>query len=185
MSTTYTLALLLPGVSSEHVIRKPNYKHGLFPEREVRNNPGATESNTERMKMSEKISAEMVTALRKPLDSKAITQHPTKKYLSSIKTIYSIERLNEVFGLNGWIDRYEVIECEGPMIVVKGELTIPEYGIRREAFGGNDNVDRGDAYKGACTDALSKMAAALYIGMDVYKGQPNAPAHTEKALPPT
>ena len=56
------------------------------------------------------------------------------------------------------------------MIVVKAMLTIQEYGIAIEQYGGNDNSDRGDAYKGACTDALSKCASYLGIGMDVYKG---------------
>jgi hypothetical protein len=136
---------------------------------------------TERIKIPD----EIVAALRQPLPKEAIKPHPSKPYLSTIKTIYSIERLNEVFGMNGWEDHYEVVESTGPMIVVKGELLIPEYGIRREAFGGHDNTDRGDAYKGACTDALSKMVSALYIGMDVYKGQPNAPATPPKAQPST
>ena len=141
---------------------------------------------------------ELVAKLNARLPAEAIKQHPTKKYLSTIKTIFTIERLNEVFGLNGWVDRYEVVTVtasktwmdehgeeheSNPMVVVKGELTIPEYGIRREAFGGNDNEDLGDAYKGACTDALSKMASAIGIGMDVYKGNPNAPAEKYKQQP--
>jgi hypothetical protein len=149
-----------------------------------------------------KIPDEIVAALRQPLPREAIKPHPTKPYLSTIKTIYSIERLNEVFGMNGWFDHYEVVNIgepkpyektvngqsktlyTSPMVVVKGELTIPEYGIRREAFGGHDNEDLGDAYKGACTDALSKMVSALYIGMDVYKGNPNTPATPPKAAKP-
>ena len=148
---------------------------------------------TERIKIPD----EIVEALRKPLPREAIKPHPTKAHLSTIKTIYSIERLNDVFGMNGWEDHYEIVTVgapkeyvgkdgklkqTNPMVVVRGELIIPEYNIRREAFGGNDNEDLGDAYKGACTDALSKMVSALYIGMDVYKGQPNAPA-TPKATP--
>ena len=129
------------------------------------------------------ITQEMIEALRKPLPEKAITQHPTKTYLSSIKPPYVIERLNEVFGLNGWRDSYEVVSTEkfhkasakkGEYdilnVVVKGTLEMPEYGIIRNAFGGNDQEDFGDAYKGACTDALTKMAMMVYIGMDVYKG---------------
>jgi hypothetical protein len=54
--------------------------------------------------------------------------------------------------------------------VVRATLSIPRYAIAIEQFGGNDNPDRGDAYKGACTDALSKCASYLGIGMDVYKG---------------
>lgn len=136
-----------------------------------------------------KVTPEMVAELRKPLPREAITKHPTKTYLSSIKTIFSIERMNDVFGLGGWVDRYEIISVGEPRpgknrkgedvilppwVVAKGYLEVPEYGIKREAYGGNDNEDLGDAYKGACTDALSKMLSTLYIGMDVYKGNPNA-----------
>jgi hypothetical protein len=58
----------------------------------------------------------------------------------------------------------------GRMVVVKATVTIPVYAIEVEQYGGNDNPDRGDAYKGACTDALSKCASYLGVGMDVYKG---------------
>ena len=74
-----------------------------------------------------------------------------------------------MFGLNGWEDDYEVIET-GPMVVVRACLRIPKYGIVRQQYGGNDNPDRGDAYKGACTDALTKCASQIGIAIDVYKG---------------
>jgi len=86
-----------------------------------------------------------------------------------IKVIYVVERLNDVFGLNGWHVDNEVVET-GRMVVVRATLSVPLYAIAIEQFGGNDNPDRGDAYKGACTDALSKCASYLGIGMDVYKG---------------
>jgi hypothetical protein len=85
-----------------------------------------------------------------------------------------VERLNEVFGLNGWRVVNEVVE-NGRMVVVKGALKIPKYNVHIEQYGGNDNPDRGDAYKGACTDALSKCASYLGIGMDVYKGLHDEP----------
>jgi len=112
---------------------------------------------------------EVAARLRQPLPPEAISAHPHKPGLSSIKPIYVIERLNEVFGLNGWEENYEIVET-GPMIVVRGCLRIPKYGIVRQQFGGNDNPDRGDAYKGACTDALSKCASQIGIAIDVYKG---------------
>src|SRR5205085_8066704 len=83
--------------------------------------------------------------------------------------IFVVERLNDVFGLNGWKVVNEVVES-GQMVVVKATLTVPKYGITVEQFGGNNNFDRGEAYKGACTDALSKCASYLGVGMDVYKG---------------
>jgi hypothetical protein len=77
-----------------------------------------------------------------------------------IKVIYVVERLNDVFGLNGWHVDNEIVET-GRMVVVRATLSIPRYSIAIEQFGGNDNPDRGDAYKGACTDALSKCASYL------------------------
>ena len=107
--------------------------------------------------------------LKEPLPREAVSPNPQKPGLSVIKVIYVVERLNEVFGLNGWHVDNEVVET-GRMVVVRATLSIPKYVIAIEQFGGNDNPDRGDAYKGACTDALSKCASYLGIGMDVYKG---------------
>ncbi len=60
------------------------------------------------------------------------------------------------------------------MVVIKGVLTVPSLNIRRVQFGGNDNRDRGDAYKGAVTDALGKCASMLGIGAHVYRdGEPS------------
>ncbi len=132
--------------------------------------------------MNNPIPDAVIAILRRPLPPEAIKPHPTKSYLSSIKAIYCVERLNEAFGLNGWKIRNEIVEIAdfkrmikgnettGTMIVMKSFLTVPEYGIEIEAYGGNDNEDRGDAYKGACTDALTKACSYIYIGMDVYKG---------------
>ena len=116
------------------------------------------------------LSKEQQELLQKPLPKEAVKPHPTKSYLSTIKTIYSAERMNEVFGVGLWRYRAEVMERAGKMVVVRVILIVPEYGIKHEAFGGNDNDDLGDAYKGAVTDALSKIFSHLGIGMDVYKG---------------
>ncbi len=112
---------------------------------------------------------ELMTKLREPLPPEAVSPNPQKPGLSVIKVIYVVERLNEVFGLNGWRVVNDVVE-NGRMVVVKAALKVPKYNIHIEQYGGNDNPDRGDAYKGACTDALSKCASYLGIGMDVYKG---------------
>lgn len=128
----------------------------------------------------------MADALRAPLPAEAVAPHPTKNYLSTIKAIYVVERLNDVFGVGGWQVKNKVIEAGEKMIVVKSVFTVPDHGIRVEAFGGNDNADRGDAYKGACTDALTKIGSYLYIGMDVFKGKgtPKQPA-AQSGKPPS
>lgn len=124
-----------------------------------------------------KLTPEQIELLKKPLPAEAVKPHPTKTFLSSIKAIYVVERLNDVFGIGCWKLASQVIDASTPMIVIKAVLSIPEYDIELESFGGNDNGgensknhDLGDAYKGATTDALTKICSYLGIGMDVYKG---------------
>src|SRR6201996_4593047 len=130
--------------------------------------PPVTESLADTVQLPEEVKAK----LKERLPREAVSPNPQKPGLSVIKVIYVVERLNEVFGLNGWHVDNEVVET-GRMVVVRATLSIPRYAIAIEQFGGNDNPDRGDAYKGACTDALSKCASYLGIGMDVYKGLTN------------
>jgi hypothetical protein len=132
------------------------------------------------MKTQEQLKAELYA----PLPSEAIKQHPTKTFLSTIKPIYITDRLNEVFGIGKWQTRTEnVLVNDNGTVVNKTTLIIEEYGIYYECFGGNDNggsgskgFDLGDAFKGATTDALNKIASYLGIGIDVYRGkQSHAP----------
>lgn len=116
------------------------------------------------------ITNEIKAILNRPLPAEAVTPHPSKTYLSSIKSIYVTERLNEAFGIGAWQIATEFIERKEKMVVVKTTLTIPEYDIHYESFGGNDNADLGDAYKGASTDAITKICSWLGIGADVFKG---------------
>jgi hypothetical protein len=126
---------------------------------------------------TKELSPEQIKQLKAPLPAEAVKPHPTKTFLSSIKAIYVVERLNDVFGIGKWHLRSEIIDNKTAMIVVKATLTVPEYGIDLESYGGNDNGgensknhDLGDAYKGAVTDALTKIGSYLGIAMDVYKG---------------
>ena len=57
------------------------------------------------------------------------------------------------------------------MKVVKCTFTVEKYDIHLEQFGGNNNKDVGDAYKGAATDALTKIGSYLGIGAHVWKGE--------------
>ena len=61
-----------------------------------------------------------------------------------------------------------------PMVVVRVSMLLLDYPwFQAWSYGGNDNPDLGDAYKGAVTDAISKMCA-MYLGIaqDVFKGLP-------------
>jgi len=135
----------------------------------------------------EKITTEMRARLREPLPSEAVSQHPTKTYLSSIKSIYVAERINDVFGIGTWTLKGELVERIEKFVVVKTILEIPEYGFYGEAYGGNDNNDPGDAYKGAVTDGFTKISGQqLEIGIDVFKGiksEPSRQATTSKSSP--
>jgi len=121
---------------------------------------------------------EIEKALSEPLDPKAISQHPTKKYLSSIKAIYVTERFNQVFGTGKWTIKVEHIDTQpkalnskvGDMVVIKTTFEVPEEKIYYECYGGNDNADLGDAYKGATTDAITKIGSYLGVGINVFKG---------------
>ncbi len=114
--------------------------------------------------------------LRAPLPKEAIKPDPRRNGLSAINGAYITERLNDCFGEDGWTAKYQIIENhpDNPMIVVRCDFVATRYKIHRQAFGGNANQDRGDAYKGACTDALGKVASHLGIASDVYKGMHDA-----------
>lgn len=126
-------------------------------------------------KTGEQLKAELYA----PLPSEAIKPHPTKTFLSTIKPIYVTDRLNEVFGIGGWQLRTEnVLVNDNGTVVNKIILTVPEYDIYYECFGGNDNggqaskgFDLGDAFKGATTDGLTKICSYLGIGIDVFRGK--------------
>jgi hypothetical protein len=121
------------------------------------------------------ITAEMMAKLNAVLPAEAIKQHPTKSYLSTINAIYVSERLNEVFGVGEWQTKAEYINEKSnktTMVVVKLTLDIPAYGIHYECYGGNDNADYGDAFKGATTDALTKIGSWMGIGAHVWKNDP-------------
>ena len=136
------------------------------------------------------ITQEQRTALKAPLPDEAVSPHPTKSYLSSIKAIYVVERLNDVFGLGEWKVKNEVLSAKENentkkvMVVVKSVLTINGYDVEVEQFGGNDNDDLGDAYKGAATDALTKIGSYLEIGIDVFKGKQTGKKKEANQRPP-
>jgi hypothetical protein len=117
------------------------------------------------------ITQEEDAKLRAPLPPAAFTVNRQHMHLTSIKAIFVIERLNDVFGIGGWRVTDEVVEKTGNWVVIKSTLTVPGRDIVISCFGGNDAPDRGDAYKGAATDALTKIGSYLMIGAAVWKGE--------------
>lgn len=116
---------------------------------------------------------ELREALSKELPLEALQPIPGKPYLTSIKGIYVTERFNEVFGVGGWRVKVEFVERKEDAVVVKVIFEVPEKNIYYECYGGNNNKDLGDAYKGATTDALTKIGSYLGVGLEVFKGKVN------------
>lgn len=111
--------------------------------------------------------------LSKELPIEALQPIPGKPYLTSIKGIYVTERFNEVFGVGGWKIKVDFVERKEESVVVKVTFEVPDRGIYYECYGGNNNKDLGDAYKGATTDALTKIGSYLGVGLEVFKGKVN------------
>lgn len=130
------------------------------------------------------ITEEMKQVLGRPLPATALKPHPKLAGKSAINAIYVSERLNEAFGIGEWTTAVEFTakntyiqhtkngDKEKNMVVVKLTLEVPAYGIHYECYGGNDNDDYGDAYKGATTDALTKIGSWMGIGAHVWKDDP-------------
>jgi len=128
-----------------------------------------------------KISDEMRIKLREPFPEKAYTKHPTKTFLTTIKAMYVVERLNDVFGIGRWSVDTEIIERTPDYVTVKGVFKSLDYSvIVSPQFGGHTttgvNVEIADGYKSAVTDCISKIASHLEIGIDVFKGDINPPS---------
>ena len=118
--------------------------------------------------------------LNRPMPKQALRELPHKRGMTAITPIYVTERLNEAFGLGGWQFEPEIISDSDKMVIIKGVLTVPTMNIRIVQFGGNDNRDRGDAYKGAATDALTKCGSYLGIGAHVWRDDEPSESETER-----
>jgi hypothetical protein len=131
------------------------------------------------------LSEHQLALIKKPLPKEAVTQHPTRSNLSTIKAIYVTERLNDVFGVGAWKIKTELVapimektkttnsgkERTEYTAVLKTYFSIPDYGIYYESIASSVNDDPGDACKGATTDAITKICSYIGIGIDVFKGQ--------------
>lgn len=127
-----------------------------------------------------KIDEDIRKQLREPFPPEAISQHPTKTFLSTIKAIYIVERLNDVFGVGGWTVEHEIISDSPEYVTVKGRIVVFDYQIMTPyQYGGHTktgtNTEPADGYKSAVTDCQSKCASYLEIGIDVFKGLVKTP----------
>lgn len=140
--------------------------------------------------------------MSKDIYSKLTKEFPKEAYsilyrknaeLTSIKAQYIVERLNEVFGLGGWRFDGEWKEVDDGVLFF-GELSyvIEEGGENKvfttgtiPGFSGTDVENRGDAYKGARTDALSKAASQIGVGNEVFKGLVKVESFKAKLTPKT
>lgn len=96
------------------------------------------------------------------------------KKFKYVKTSQVKKVLNFVFGIDGWDFETGEIIREGNQIVVQGRLRI-RFADGKEAvrvqFGGAtiyDGVELGDAYKKACSLALTKCAAEFGFAPNIY-----------------
>ena len=139
--------------------------------------------------MKNTLNEEQLRKIAEPLPPEAISAHPTRPGMSTIKGIFVTERLNEVFGVGEWMVKTELL---APISVItkttssgrerteytalsKTILQIQSVGIYYECIASSTNDDMGDAAKGATTDAITKIASWIGIGIDVYKGKHGAP----------
>jgi len=134
------------------------------------------------------LTPEQLAKIAEPLPPEAIAAHPTKDNLSTIKGIFVTERLNQVFGVGAWSVKTDLLspitsatrttkfgkERTEYTAVLKTVFTIPAHDIYYECIASSMNDDPGDAAKGATTDAITKIASWIGIGIDVYKGKHGA-----------
>ena len=134
------------------------------------------------------LSPEQLAKIAEPLPPEAIAAHPRMAGLSTIKGIFVTERLNQVFGVGAWVVKTDLSapittvhtttnagrERIEYTAVAKTIFTIPAHDIYYECIASSTNSDPGDAAKGATTDAITKIASWIGIGIDVYKGKHGA-----------
>lgn len=112
---------------------------------------------------------------------------PSRDGMHSINIVHRYDRLNKVLGVTGW-SKQETITSIEPlnefddqerrywMATAAVHIDLPGLGkgVFREGRGGHKNVDRGDAEKGAVSDAAGNALKDL-VGKEAYLGQLDAP----------
>ena len=132
------------------------------------------------------ISDETRKKLRAPFPAEAYQEHAQKSFLTVLKAMYVVERLNDVFGIGRWNLEHEVVSHENDYVLMKGQLKLLDYPdiIVPSQFGGHKTggtgTERADGYKSAITDCITKSASYLEIGIEVFKGLIKPPKTAKK-----
>jgi hypothetical protein len=137
--------------------------------------------------MGLKLTPTQLEKIKEPFPQEALTKDTSRGFeLTSIKAMYVIERLNDVFGLGNWWyvfstpETVEIGNVVEVMVVVKlvvsAELCENGNNFEIGQAGGKKVVNNNytDARKSAITDGLTKCASILGIGIDVFKGNVKA-----------
>jgi hypothetical protein len=136
----------------------------------------------------EQVNTEQQTKWKEIVERKvpqwALSDVPGAGKLTSIKSIYITETLNEMFGIGGWNLQTELVPINGNTFIVtkksdtsfytvmaKVVFQVPNEGIHYECIASSDNTDLGNASKGAISDCIGKIGSWLGIAAAVYRGE--------------
>lgn len=135
--------------------------------------------NLKKMKL---LPQEIRDQLRERFPQSSLSKMPGAAKLTSIKIMYVIERLNNVFGVGEWVLEWGEHQFSNQdEIIIQGFIKIPKYdfqtpatfGSARQTFykGTETPIQSiGDLGKSAVSALISKSASFLEVGIDVFKG---------------
>ena len=121
--------------------------------------------------------------LTKPFGPEALAQREggSGKFFTYIKTHAVINRLNRACSYQ-WDFRIIEQHFEGPILVCRGELTIPGLGTRAQVGVQKVSPNGGeDLLKGAASDCLKKCASLFGVGIELYGDDVEADDYTPPA----
>ncbi len=96
------------------------------------------------------------------------------KGLVAIKPQYVIDELNKIGTWSYKIKQSQLVDGV-PVVLIRFKMTIGDVTVKRDQYGGSKNSDMGDAFKGAVTDALSKIAAQFGVCHDIWTNNYRTP----------
>ena len=134
--------------------------------------------------MDDKVIKEMYEKLAAPFPDDAIQRtkgNETGRNYDTTGIAYQfvVNRLNEVAGLQGWNYTYDIVkELEGTFhsgkqsydLTLEISMWVGDPGVVRKAPGGHRAAAYADAFKGALTNGLKKVAAMFGVGRQAYEG---------------